>query len=167
WAAVLTCVVFSSADYVTWTALRSPIWGNGEQQVISAIQGGGSATSGANHLQNDFASLQYGIDIANFINAHPHLQVLLSSFSSWAAFPHIKNQGQVIFSNQSDFKAALLNPRGRVNAILTVPVTKYSQTTDEITVAYPTMWGGGVPWAKLVHQFPNGYRLYAVLPSAP
>lgn len=164
---IIACVIFISADYVAARALISPIWGNGEQQVINALTHHGSATSGTNHLQNVFIKLKNGRNLALYINDHPHLKVLLSSFSSWAAFPYIKNQNQVIFSNLSDFNATLENPRGRVNAILAVPINAYSQTTDEVSVTYPNMWSGGVPWTKLIHQFSNGSRLYEVLPDAP
>lgn len=173
----LSPLVLISAGLVAWWAMHSTVWGNGETGVVAALGGkidftfddlGKKMYVGDDLVAvNNFAGIAAMTQVADYINARPYLTVLVSTFSTYAAMSSFTDQHQIIFDNQPDFRAILLNPRGRANAILAVPVDAYSLGTDEIVRVYPTLWAGGVSWTRLLHTFPNGYKLYAILPDAP
>jgi hypothetical protein len=169
--AVLSCLVLISADYGAWQGLHSSVWGNGSTGYISAI---GQKINEFAHLDgrrvryrgefiNVYQQLTPMQGIADYVNKHPALRVLVVA----DIMPWIERPNQVIFGNEADFQAVLLNPRGRVNSIIVAPSATLSQDVDAIDRQYPTMWGGGVPWTRLVKQLPAGYRLYEVLDNAP
>ena len=163
WLALGAVVVLLSADYGTWQTLHSPVWGHGDHGVVSHIEYGTPLNRG----QNAMYKIIDGRSVAAYINTHSNLRVLMSSFVSFSIIPLITNPGQIVFTNDADFKAVLLNPRGRVNAILAAPINGFTQASDAITRTYPALWSGGVPWTRLIKSFPGGDRLYAILPSAP
>ncbi len=171
YAAILSCSVLISANYVTWNALHNTVWGDGSVGYVSAV--GQRLSSRANlgnkrvnapavfvNVYGTFAPLKA---IADYINSRPSIRVLVSS----DVMPWIKRPNQVVFTNEANFNSILLNPRGRVSDILVSPVSALGMDTSSVTHQYPTLYSGGVPWTKLIHQFPNGDRLYAVLPTAP
>lgn len=164
WIPLVLCLVLSSADVVTLTTMRSPVWGNGDNWAVSEIATGRVDPGGP---QNIWPAIVAGARIANYFNSRPDLKILISSFTSYAVIPYINDPHRIIFTADPNFKAVLLNPRGRVNAILAPPVNSFTKASDAITGTYPTLWSGGVPWTRLIKEFPGGDRLYAVLPSAP
>lgn len=159
------CVLFLFADYVTLQAMRSRVWGNGDTTPTALVLGTHRVKTF--HTVNDYSSIYSGQVEGAYVNAHPGLRVLVSTFQSWPMMAYIHDPKQVIFSNQMDFRSVLLNPRGRANAILTVPDNSFSKQNDTINAVYPALWSGRVGWTKLIHQFPNGDRVFAILPTAP
>ena len=165
-AALTSVLLLVSADITTLQTLRSPVWGNGDNWAVNKIYGSqGSAVSNA--ALNTWSAIQNSANTGRFINAHPNLKVIISSFTSYGVIPFIKNPNQIVITSDTNFKAVLLNPRGRVNAFLVSPFNAFTKASDIITATYPTMWQGGVSWTRLIRQFPDGSRLYAVLPDAP
>jgi len=171
YVAILSCAVLISANYVTWGALHNNVWGDGSVGYMSSI---GQRLNPRANLGNKIVNAPavfvnvYGTfaplkAIAHYINSRPGIRVLVSA----DVMPWIKRPNQVVFTNEADFNSILLNPRGRVSDLLVSPVSILSMDTSAITHQYPTVYFGGVPWTKLIHQFPNGDRLYAVLPTAP
>jgi hypothetical protein len=154
--------VLLSADLVTWNALHSHRWGHGVASALAQIQ---QVRPGEIVPTNPY--VLSGEQMAAYINTHPNLKVLVSTFSTFELVPFVRNTSQLVITNDSDFKAVLQNPLGRVNAILVVPPNNIDSKSDPIVRQYPTMWSGGLPWAKLVHQFPNQYRLFRITSSAP
>lgn len=158
---VLSIPIFISADILTLHALQNPIWGNGESGFVNEILKGTGAT-GQESSSGYFSS---GKEIATYINAHPNLKVIMSSFTSFYAIPYINNPNNLVISNDSNYNAVLANPRGIVNAIL---VTNYTlSNSTRMSSLYPGLWAGQVTWTKLIKQFSDGTRLYAILPDAP
>ena len=163
WLPLVACVVLASADFVGFKAIQSPVWGHGDNAFVSRILQGTVRSGG----ESSSTYMKTGVQIADYINTHPHLTVLLSTFNSFGAIPFIKNPAQVVITNEADFRSVMLNPRGRVNSIIIGDPKAPDAMADVLVRTYPTMYFGGVPWVKFVHQFPGGYRLFHVLPSAP
>ena len=163
--AALASVVFIACNYYALTTMKSVVWGNGDTGAYRAVFK--SSTVSSLHVVNDYQALGYGVQEAHYINSHPNLRVLADTFQSWSMMAYIQHSNQVVFTNQPDFKAVLENPRGRVNAILTVPDNAYSEQNDTLNATYPQLWSGHLSWTRLIHQWPNGDRLFAVLQNAP
>lgn len=161
WIPVAVCLLLVAGDFVTWQALQSSVYGHGDNWVIQRLHG--RASLGGESSNSYVAG---GKEVSSYVNAHPKLKILLSTFTTFAAVPYVARPAQIVISNDSDYVATLQDPRGRINAILVAP-NSVGAGLSRITRTYPTMWAGGVPWTRLIHQFPNGDRLYAVGPSAP
>jgi len=166
------CLVLLSADYLSWTELHSPEWGNGSTGYLSAVgqrispfeQVEGRSVRAASVFTNMYPSFARWKRIADYINARPGKTFVVYQYVE----PWIKRPSQVIYDSQSDFQAILLNPRGRADYFVAAPPSGLGAETDPIEVAYPGLWGGAVPWAKLVYQFPGtGDRVFRVLSTAP
>ncbi len=165
WFAWMGCFALVASNYAALEAMKSPVWGNGDTSVYQAVFDSqrGSLKDNANYM-----TLEQGEVEAHYINAHPHLVVLISTFDSPLVMPFIRRPGQIIFSGEPSYDSILENPLGRANAILTVPNSPHSLGADtSINRMYPGLWAGHVSWTKLIHQWKNGDRLYAVLKDAP
>lgn len=164
--ALLMLPVLLSANLVTLSTMQSPVWGHGDRWVTHTILSNKTAPAGGGP-QDIWPAIVAGKGIADYVNAHKNMKILMSSFTSFAVIPYVRNPQQLVFTVDSDFKSILENPRGRVNAILAPPTNAFTKASDTITAMYPNLWAGGVPWTRLIKQFPGGDRLYAVLPNAP
>ena len=157
-AAVLaTTVILVLGNVGTWKAIQTPKWGAGDQSYISQILAGSREHS-----------FQEDVRVANYINVHPKIKVLLDTFSSFQVVPYIKRPSQFVMTADTHFQASLLNPLGQVNAFL-VPKPVGVGSLNALNRQYPGLWAGQVPWTRLVRSFPGSfhYRLYAILPDAP
>jgi uncharacterized short protein YbdD (DUF466 family) len=106
--------------------------------------------------------------IAQYINAHPHLVVLMDSYTTYDIVMQVKNPHQLVITSDEDFASILNNPRGRVTAFL-VPRPTGADRQDAIDRQYPHLWAGHVKWTRLMAAFhdPAQYRLYLIEPNAP
>ncbi|NMP20872.1 hypothetical protein [Sulfobacillus harzensis] len=155
-AVVLATGLLIVGNWTTWRALRNPVWGNGDYAYVSDIV----------HGQRVHPFVQ-DEQISRYINAHPHLKVLIDTFTSFDVVPYVKNPNQFVITADLNFQSALLNPLGQVNAFL-VPEPSGTGKLNAINRTYPGLWAGKVPWTKLIATFPGtAYRLYAILPDAP
>lgn len=161
---LVACGLLFSANWVTWQTIHSPIWGYGDSAIIDHIEYGVPVS---NDTQNAVPYITGAQTVASYINGHPSLTVLMSSMSSFAVIPFIKNPNQIVFTNDADFQAVLLNPLGRVDAILAPSPDQLAMASDELTRQYPGLWAGAVSWTRLIRTFPDGNRLFSVLPDAP
>jgi len=156
----LSVALFLSADYLAFVSIQSPVWGNGENGLVHDVIHSGSGN--VVHVVIDYGYITSGRLEAAYLNSHPDLVTLVSAFQDFGMMPFIQRSNSIVFNYQADFDSVLYNPRGRVNAILDV-----SNPTDQINVAYPTMYSQGLPWLRLIHEFPNGDKLFRVLSDAP
>jgi hypothetical protein len=101
--------------------------------------------------------------IVAYLNAHPALQVLTDSFSSFPIIIQGQQPKQFIITSDIDFKSILNYPFGRATAFL-VPRPTTVGALDAVNQRYPQLWSKGEPWAHLIAEFPGGYhwRLYAI-----
>jgi len=101
--------------------------------------------------------------IVAYLNAHPDLEVLTDSFSSFPIIIQAQQPKQFIITSDIDFKSILNYPFGRVTAFL-VPRPTTVGALDAVNRRYPQLWSKGEPWAHLIAEFPGGYhwRLYAI-----
>jgi len=141
----------------TWFSVDQPYLGNGMWNYVVKIERGNEV--------NSFQNLPY---IADYINSHPRLRVLMDTFIDSGILAYIKNPNQVVVTFDTDFQSVLENPRGRVNAML-VPEPVGVAKLDAINYDYGGMWFGAYPWARLIKQFPGtfSFRLFAIGPGAP
>jgi len=156
-AAILILFVSVAGNYGTWRALHSPVLGNGDWYFISNI--------GTHERFYDF---KQEIDISKYISAHPDMIVLADTFDAYGIIARVQSHQQTVITSDIDFNSVLQNPRGRVNAILVSEPIGVS-TLNAINRAYPSLWSGGLQWAKLIVEFPgpSHFRLYAVTKQAP
>jgi hypothetical protein len=169
--ALLGVVVIFSAAYVCLHESTQHIWGHGDRPAFLTIEqrpvsAGQSFASTSIQYKNVSHLIAHSETIAGYINDHPGLRVVLSSFTSYGVIPFIKHPNQIVFTEDQDYRAVLLNPRGRVNAILIDPPSALSKT-EYMYQVYPTLWSGDLPWTRLIKQFSGGVRLYAILRNAP
>ncbi len=148
-------------DIGTWQAMQVPFLSNPDGLIVDRAIAGTPlpSTSGSRYQVSS---------VAAYINAHPHLLVLLDSFDSYNAILQTRNPRQLAITSDEDFAGILHNPLGRVNAIL-VPKPGGIGSLNAINFTYPRMWRGGVRWTYLItsfHDFGN-MRLYGIKATAP
>ena len=160
-AATITMAMVLSGSAGTVWALQYPSLNAPDGTVIDAAYHQQSLEDSGN---NPFWHTR---DVVNYVNRHPHMTILADTFIDWPVIIQAKHLNQFIITSDYDFNSILFNPRGRVSAFL-VPKPSGVAQLDAINRAWPGLWAGRVPWAKLIKQFPNSqYRLYEILPSAP
>jgi hypothetical protein len=150
-------VLIILGDIGTYQALKSPLLGNGDSDVVGTILSG-----------ERYSNFQQEDTISQYINAHPDLVVLTDTFDAYGVVARLKRPEQCVITSDIDFNSVLQNPRGRVNVVL-VPEPRGVSALDALNRAYPGLWKGLVPWTKLVTQFPGdtNYRLYSITAQAP
>jgi hypothetical protein len=156
-ALVAAVLVGAAGDAGTMAALLTPTLGHGDQPYVRQILAGRKVNAWA----QDEA-------VAAYVDRHPRLLVITDTFTSYAVVLFAARPRQFIITSDRDFQSILLNPRGRASAIL-VPQPVGLDALDAVNTAYPELWAGKVPWARLIRAFPGAeqFRLYAVGPSAP
>lgn len=154
---IVVSLLLLIGDGSTWRALHSPVWGRGSITSVEAVQHG--------RTTHPFAEQ---FSVAAYINQHPHIKVLLDTFTSYAVVVGVKNPNQFIMTADLDFQSVLQNPGGRVNMLL-VPKPVGVGALNALNRAYPGLWAGRLSWTSRVIEFPgpSHYRLYRVLPTAP
>jgi len=107
-------------------------------------------------------------EVVRYLNAHPHMSVLLDSYLGYPIVLRVRNPRQLIITSDVDFMSVLENPAGRVQALL-VPKPTDVGALDAVDRAWPMLWSGKVRWARRIATFPGqtGWRLYAVGEGAP
>lgn len=156
-ASVAALVIFLLGDWSTLTNLQyGPLSNDFSAAVTSALQDRPVNTFGAY------------TPIARYFDRHPHMLVLADTFMMFPIVLRAHNPRQFVVTSDPDFQSILHYPLGRVNAIL-VPSPQGVGSLDSVNRAWPAMWQGKVPWAKLVPGFPGGglVRLYTVTDLAP
>ncbi|QQE79325.1 hypothetical protein [Alicyclobacillus sp. SO9] len=160
---LVSAAVLLGGNYVTFHEIQTPIMGKGVTKNFAHVVEGLPASQAA---QNN--GMTQGKIVANYINEHPHLVVLLDTFDSFSVVPFIKDPKQVVITSDLNFQSLLLNPRGRVSDFL-VPNPGGVGALDAINRTYPGLWQGKVAWAKETKQFSGnlGYKLFSIGSSAP
>jgi uncharacterized short protein YbdD (DUF466 family) len=160
WAAPVLALVLLAGNVGTSMALRVPTLGHPDGQVWQHALDDQPMTG---------SDLTYHVShIAQYINAHPHLIVLMDTYTTYEIVMQVKNPHQLVITSDEDFAAVLHNPRGRVSAFL-VPRPTGADKQDAINRQYPRLWAGHVKWTRLMVAFHDGaqYRLYLIEPNAP
>ncbi|MDA8346063.1 MAG: hypothetical protein M0Z66_11335 [Thermaerobacter sp.] len=157
-AGIAAALVLLVGDVGTLVALQNPILGHGDSVYIASVLSSQPISSGNGQFRT----------IASYIDAHPRLVVLLDTFSLWGVVLASRNPKQFVITSDLNFQSLLHYPGGRVSSFL-VPQPKGIAQLDAINRAYPKLWSGSVPWARLVHQFPgpSHVRLFRITPNAP
>jgi hypothetical protein len=110
--------------------------------------------------------------VVRYLNARPKLTVLADSWQSFPIIISLRQPKRIVTTSDSDFKATVAQPLGRVDAVL-VPQPVGAATLDAVNRRYPRLWAHGARWAHLVATFPIhdpvvcyvqycSFRLYAV-----
>ncbi len=160
WWTALSLLLLSG-DIGTVMALKSPMLGRPDGQVIAAALHGKS--------MKDISDAFTAVDpVVQYLDAHPHLTVLTDSFNAWAITVRSTNFNRFIITADYNFAAILHNPRGRVNAFL-VPQPSGVGALNAVNRAWPSLWAGRTRWVTLIKSFPGGanWKLYAVTSEAP
>jgi hypothetical protein len=161
WVAPALALILLAGNVGTLMALRIPSLSHPDGQVWRHALTGRPMPPGS--------SLTYHVSyIAQYLNVHPHLIVLMDTYTTYEIVMQVKNPRQLVITSDEDFAAILNNPRGRVTAFL-VPRPTGADRQDAIDRQYPRLWAGKVKWTRLVVAFHDGaqYRLYLIEPNAP
>ncbi len=153
-------------------ALLCCIGGNAlnlHEETTSNVVGYGDTSTVRGILANrPFHMFREDNQIVAYLDAHPHLTVLVDSYLGYPIVLRVKNPKQLVITSDTEFKSILENPAGRVDALL-VPAPIDVQVLDAVNRAWPKLWAGKVPWAHLILGFhgQTQWRLYAVGAGAP
>lgn len=151
-------VLLIAGDFGTWLSMNNPVLGHGNTGIIRIIEKGG--------IDGRMASVvQEGKQVAQYLNAHPEITAIISTFQTYSVVPFLKDPSKDVLTVDSNYKSVLENPRGRVNAILVAAPTALNRQTL-MQSSYPTLWSGGITWTHLIKNF-GWAKLYAILPDAP
>ena len=157
-ALVLVAVLCVLGDIGTYhEEVTSPVVGLGETSVVQEL----SANRPLHLLTADDQVVRY-------LDAHPHLSVLVDAFRGFPIELRLAHPAQLIITPDVNFQSVLENPLGRVDAIL-VPAPQNLGLLDAVNRTWPKLWAGKMAWVHLLKEFPgpDDWRLYAVGPNAP
>jgi hypothetical protein len=161
WVAPTLALILLAGNVGTLVAMRIPSLSHPDGQVWGHIL--------TDHPMPPGSTFTYRTSVvAQYINAHPHLMVLMDTYTAYEVVMQVKNPRQLVITSDEDFASILSNPRGRVSAFL-VPRPKGAYRLDAIDRRYPHLWAGKVKWTRLILAFndPWHYRLYQIEPNAP
>jgi hypothetical protein len=159
----LTVMACLAGNWMTYVNMNTPLLGRGFSSEMYNITHAQPLTA-----STDTNSLGQGQLVAQYINAHPKMIVLLDTFDSFSVVPFVKNPRQLVISSDLDFQSVLLNPRGRVSDFL-VPVPTGVGALDAINRAYPGFWDGKTSWSKERVKFAGNlqFKLFTIESKAP
>lgn len=158
---VFVAAILVSANIGTFFALQNHVLGHPDGQVIDYAL--------ANKSLASFSDPFYEADpVIRYLDAHPHLTVLVDSFNGWPIVIRSTHFNRFVITSDYDFESILTNPRGRVGAIL-VPQPVGVGSLNAVNRVWPGMWAGRIPWVTLSKSFPGGadWKLYTVTSNAP
>ncbi|MBV9121025.1 MAG: hypothetical protein JOZ39_09980 [Chloroflexi bacterium] len=154
---------FIGSDLLTGWIMDQPQLGREEYTFVdAALHRAGNP--------GDYRTMADERAVADYINASlPGRLVLLDTVYGYAIPLLADHPEQFAITSDRDFQQILASPTGRVDYILArAPVTS-GVDLDLVNRTWPTLYGGALPWATLVHDFggESGWRLFAVAGRAP
>ncbi len=140
-----------------WPLLQQPL----PQRIVSALIVAPETVDYA----SDGGQLDEFVEMARYLNAQPPgtLTMIDASVGSGIVF-YLQRPNELVITTDSDFFSILASPVGHAGQILVPRPTLDSLGRSEILKAYPDIYAGGRPWARLLHEFggPGGWRLFQV-----
>ena len=155
-AGALALVV--AGGYSTLKTMENPYLGNMDHLAVQNALSGTKEHPYSNVLQ-----------LVHYIDARPHMRVLMESFQTVPVYLRVANPKQIITNSDRAFVSDLDAPLGRVGYFLLPPINREDQLVSTIAKVYPGLWSGKpVSWARLVKTFPPvGFRLYKITAQPP
>ena len=144
-----------------WNKIQQPL----PQRILSALV---AAPETAEYAWMG-GQLDEFAEMAEYLNSQPKgkLTMIDASVGSGIVF-FVQRPDELVLTTDSDFFKILAAPVGQVDQILVPRPTFDAMGRSEILKAYPGIYDGAEPWARLVHEFkgPGGWRLFQVVRSS-
>ncbi len=157
-AGAVTVIMVLSSCVVSFGATNSPQWGHGDISLVRRLLKWDTSYVNPMIIGNE--------QIGNYISQRPGMKILISQWDNNYTLPFISNPSRVVTTSDTDYEGILENPRGRVDYFLVAPPSSLIKL-GKLYKAWPNMWSGGLLWTRLYHEFPDGSKIYEVLPDAP
>ncbi|RKP55231.1 hypothetical protein D7Z26_08430 [Cohnella endophytica] len=106
---------------------------------------------------------QAGQAASRYLNEnYPDSMTLTDSFSSFRIIMGSDRPRKFVITSDRDFRRMLEDPQGSAVELILVPNPQAVLTLDAVNREYPRLYEEGAPWATLLKQFDDYWRLYRV-----